>query len=157
MQDQTPEAIRDHLSPRRPPTTLHIPHHTGPQDLALVLTSAKAILTPFPFSEEKCLCLRYGWNMCVCIELDNMQCGYHAQFLSLCFRISGSGAFVIIGLWKITPCQLDISGEVCLQIWMLPTKEKMGNLSSLKVLVLFYCMISMRKRGFWRACLLLQK
>ncbi len=77
------------------------------------------------------MCVRIG------LELEIMQYVCSSQFLSLCFRISGSGAFVIIRLWKITPCQLDISGEVCLQILMLPMKEKMGNLSSLKVLVLF--------------------
>lgn len=67
-----------------------------------------------------------------------MQYVCSSQFLYLCFRISGSGAYVIIGLWKITPCQLDISGEVCLQLSMLPMKERMENLSSLKVLVVFY-------------------
>lgn len=52
----------------------------------------------------------------------------------LSFRISGSGVSDISGCWKITPCQLDISLEVCLQLSILLMKEKTGNLSSLKVL-----------------------
>ncbi len=86
------------------------------------------------------MCVRIG------LELEIMWYVCSSQFLSLCFRISGFGAFVIIRLWKITLCQSDISGEVYLQILMLPMKEKMGNLSSLKVLVLFDRMISMEKK-----------